>query len=56
MIKNIIGQLRLISLGDYSKAKLHLGWKPKINFEELVNEMVLNDYEAEKEMFNIKMK
>ena len=43
-------------LGDYSKAKSHLGWKPKINFEELVNEMVLNDYEAEKEMFNIKMK
>lgn len=27
-------------IGDYSKAKKKLGWKPKINFEELVKMMV----------------
>jgi GDPmannose 4,6-dehydratase len=27
-------------LGDASKAKRELGWKPKITFNELVNEMV----------------
>jgi GDPmannose 4,6-dehydratase len=27
-------------IGDYSKAKRKLGWKPEINFEQLVKEMV----------------
>jgi GDPmannose 4,6-dehydratase len=31
-------------LGDASKAKRQLGWSPKINFEELVAEMVEADY------------
>ena len=30
-------------LGDSSKAKNNLGWEPKINFEELVKDMVLSD-------------
>ncbi len=30
-------------LGDPSKAKIELGWEPKITFEELVNEMVVED-------------
>ena len=30
-------------LGDYSKAKRELNWKPEISFEELVREMVNND-------------
>lgn len=30
-------------LGDPSKARKHLGWKPKTSFEELVNEMVVED-------------
>jgi len=32
-----------ILLGDYSKAKKILGWKPKILFDDLVSEMVDND-------------
>jgi GDPmannose 4,6-dehydratase len=32
-------------LGDPSKAKKELGWEPKINFEDLVKEMVLADLE-----------
>jgi GDPmannose 4,6-dehydratase len=32
-----------ILLGDYSKAKHKLGWKPKVNFEKLVKLMMLND-------------
>ena len=30
-------------IGNYSKAKKKLGWKPKITFKELVNEMVNTD-------------
>jgi GDPmannose 4,6-dehydratase len=30
-------------LGDYSKAKKKLGWKPKVKFQELVRMMVDND-------------
>ena len=30
-------------LGDYSKANRVLGWKPKISFEDLVNDMVDSD-------------
>jgi len=34
--------------GDYSKAKKKLGWKPKISFEQLVKEMILEDFKIEK--------
>jgi len=33
-------------LGDASKAKQKLGWSPKISFEELVKEMVLEDLKS----------
>jgi GDPmannose 4,6-dehydratase len=33
-------------LGDSSKAKKELGWKPKISFEELVKEMVEKDLKS----------
>lgn len=33
-------------LGDPSKAKQKLGWEPKITFEELVSEMVREDYKS----------
>ena len=33
-------------LGDASKAREKLGWVPKISFEELVDEMVTEDYNA----------
>jgi GDPmannose 4,6-dehydratase len=33
-------------LGDASKAKEKLGWTAKISFNELVKEMVLEDYKA----------
>lgn len=36
-------------LGDPSKAKKLLNWKPKYSFEELVKEMVISDLENEKE-------
>ena len=32
-------------LGDSSKAKKELGWHPKTSLEELVKEMVSNDFE-----------
>jgi GDPmannose 4,6-dehydratase len=32
-------------LGDYTKAKTELGWKPKYNVEELIKEMVKSDIE-----------
>tara|TARA_X000000950_G_scaffold289543_1_gene415283 strand:- start:10937 stop:11992 length:1056 start_codon:yes stop_codon:yes gene_type:complete len=32
-------------LGDYNKAKKKLGWEPKISFNDLVKEMVNQDYE-----------
>jgi GDPmannose 4,6-dehydratase len=35
-------------LGDASKAKNNLGWKPKISFAELVSSMVKEDLEIEK--------
>lgn len=36
--------------GDYSKAKKHLGWEPKVTFAELVELMIKADYEYEKEL------
>jgi GDPmannose 4,6-dehydratase len=33
-------------LGDPSKAKQKLGWSPKITFQELVSEMVIEDYKS----------
>lgn len=33
-------------LGDPSKAKQKLGWTPKVSFEELVSEMVREDFKA----------
>ena len=30
-------------LGDPSKAKKDLKWKPKVTFNELVNEMIISD-------------
>jgi GDPmannose 4,6-dehydratase len=33
-------------LGDSSKAKAHLGWQPKITFDELVKEMVREDFKV----------
>ena len=37
-------------LGDSSKAKEKLNWKPKISFEQLVKEMVDNDLELSKKI------
>jgi GDPmannose 4,6-dehydratase len=31
-------------LGDSSKARFELGWKPEISFDELVKEMVLEEH------------
>jgi GDPmannose 4,6-dehydratase len=33
-------------LGDYSKAKKVLGWKPKVKFKELVKIMLIADIKA----------
>ncbi len=42
-------------LGEASKAKINLGWEPKIILEVLVNEMIENDQiEASKESILIK--
>lgn len=35
-------------IGDYSKAKKVLGWKPRTSFKELVEMMVKSDIELEK--------
>ena len=35
-------------LGDASKAKIKLGWKPEIKFIDMVKEMVLNDLQNTK--------
>ncbi|MCK4554483.1 GDP-mannose 4,6-dehydratase [Candidatus Parcubacteria bacterium] len=35
-------------LGDYSKAKKHLGWEPKVKFDQLVEIMVKADFDKEK--------
>ncbi len=37
-----------ILLGDYSKAKEHLGWEPKVKFDELIEKMIKHDWENEK--------
>jgi len=37
-----------ILIGDYSKAKKKLGWKPKVKFKELVKIMTLSDLELAK--------
>ena len=40
-------------LGDASKAKKILGWKPKITLEQMINEMIMKDREiAQKELNN----
>ncbi|MBZ9570685.1 GDP-mannose 4,6-dehydratase [Methanobrevibacter sp. TMH8] len=39
-------------LGDPTKAKNELGWKPKISFDQLVKEMVASDLELIKEKTN----
>jgi GDPmannose 4,6-dehydratase len=36
-------------IGDYSKAKKQLGWKPKTSFKKLVEIMVKSDIEMEKD-------
>ena len=41
-----------ILIGDYSKAKSHLGWEPKIKFEKLVQIMVKADFEKIKDRSN----
>ena len=41
-------------LGDPSKAKKVLGWEPKINFEDLVHEMVASDYRLAEEELAVK--
>ena len=38
-------------LGDSTRAREKLGWQPKVSFEELVHEMVLNDLEEAKKDF-----
>lgn len=45
-----------VLIGDYSKAKKALGWKPKITFEKLVDLMVEADYEAENPVHVVKAK
>ena len=35
-------------LGDSKKARINLGWSPKIKLEELIKEMIENDKEEEK--------
>ena len=42
-------------LGDASKARLKLGWQPKVDFEGLVELMVKNDLEIEKRHMNKKL-
>ena len=45
-------------LGDAKKAKMKLGWEPKITFNALVKEMIKKDFEKvrSKEMININKK
>jgi len=40
-------------IGDYSKAKEKLGWKPEVNFEDLIKMMVKSDIEAVKKEYNL---
>lgn len=37
-----------VLLGDYSKAKKHFGWEPKVKFDQLVELMVKADFDNEK--------
>ena len=39
-----------ILIGDYSKARKELGWKPKVKFKELVKIMAETDYENEQKL------
>jgi GDPmannose 4,6-dehydratase len=41
-------------LGDSSKIRKEIGWKPKISFKELVKEMVEHDMEQASRMFHLK--
>ena len=41
-------------LGNSSKAKNKLGWKPKISFKKLVKEMIISDYNFSKKEILIK--
>lgn len=40
-------------IGDYSKAKLKLGWSPKTSFKDLVKMMVDSDVALEKSLHNL---
>jgi GDPmannose 4,6-dehydratase len=39
-------------IGDPAKAKAKLGWKPEVNFEQLVAMMVEHDLEYESRRLN----
>jgi len=41
-------------LGDPTKAKKKLGWKPKVSFLELIKEMVSSDLEEAKKDMHLK--
>ena len=43
-----------ILVGDSNKAFKKLGWKPKINLEELIDEMIAKDLKEAKKEFNTK--
>ncbi|MCX6707122.1 MAG: GDP-mannose 4,6-dehydratase, partial [Candidatus Woesearchaeota archaeon] len=46
-----------VLLGDSSKARKELGWKPKIMFKELVKEMVESDLkELKNKLYGCKVK
>ena len=42
-------------LGDPSKAKIKLGWEPKITLEELIRDMIKNDLLLSKNDMQIKL-
>ena len=42
-----------ILLGDYSKAKKQLGWKPKVKFDELVKIRAKADYDSEPKVLKV---
>lgn len=42
-----------VLLGDYSKAKRKLGWKPEVKFKELVKIMTEADYQKERKKQNV---
>ncbi len=42
-------------LGDPTKAREKLGWEPQISFQELVNEMVMADFELARKDYMCKM-